>query len=241
VRRRSVDNVIEELTLLKDTYTIDTLDFVDGTFTYDRNYLRTICNSLIDHELNIPWRCTARYDNLDEEVLQLMKKANCTTLYIGFESGSDRMLNAMNKRTTIAQIVKVSKMIYDSGIISANSVLLGLPDEGKDDIEETLRFMKIIKTDFFDVNSYIPLPGAPIYDSVSEEDKKNIDWRKISFKSFDNHFSKSISRDDFNRYLAEAYEIADKVKKRTIVRLGARMLFPFLAKKVKKLWKRLVP
>jgi anaerobic magnesium-protoporphyrin IX monomethyl ester cyclase len=230
VRRRSVDNVIEELRLLKDTYKIDYVDFVDGTFTFDRKYLRSFCNTMIDYKLNIEWRCTARYDNLDEELLQLMKQANCSGLYLGLESGSDKVLKAIDKKITAEKIITTSKMIYNSGIPSATSILIGLPDEGKEDMEETLKIMKKVKTDIFDINSYIPLPGTLLYDSTSEEDKENIDWLKVGYKSFDSYFSKSLSPDDFRKYRSEAYKIANNVRNKTLVRFGARMFFRFAAK-----------
>jgi anaerobic magnesium-protoporphyrin IX monomethyl ester cyclase len=238
VRRRSVDNVIEELKLLEDKYEVDYVDIVDGTFTFDPKYLRAFCNAIIAHKLNIEWRCTARYDNLNEELLRMMKQAHCSGLYIGLESGSDRILKSIDKKINVEQIIKVSRMISHSGIPSATSVLLGLPDEGKEDIEATLKLMRKLKTEIFDVNSYIPLPGTPLYDSMSEEDKNNIDWRKVAYKSFYNHFSKSISHDDFIQYTSEAYKIANKVRRKTVVRLGGRMLLRSIVRRFKKPGKR---
>ena len=237
VRRRSVDNVIEELKLLKDTYKVNYVEFVDGTFTFDRRYLQTFCNTMINNKMDIEWRCTARYDNLDEELLQLMKQANCSGLYLGLESGSDRVLKAIDKKTTVEQNLKVSKMVNKSGIPSATAILLGLPDEEKEDIEETLKLIKKIDTDILDINSYIPLAGTPLYDSMSEEDKRNIDWRKVGLKSFDNYFSKNISHDDLKKYLTEAYAIANKVRRKTIVRFLVRMFSRSIAKMFKKLWR----
>ncbi len=216
IRRRSVDNVVEEMRLLKNTYKIDSVDFADGTFTYDRKYLQSFCKTMINHRLNVKWRCTARYDNLDEDLLQLMKQANCSGLYFGLESGSNRVLKAINKKITVEQIIKVSEMVYDSGIPAVTSVLLGLPDETREDMEATLKLMKKVRTDLFDVNSYTPLPGTLLYDSMSEEDKKNIDWRKVSLKSLDGYFSKTMSYDDFQRYRAEAYDIANNVRNKIV-------------------------
>jgi radical SAM superfamily enzyme YgiQ (UPF0313 family) len=216
VRRRSVDNVIEELKLLEDTYKVDFVDFDDGTFTFDRKYLQAFCNSLINQGLDINWRCTARYDNIDTDLLKLMKRANCSGLYFGLESGSDRVLKAIDKKTTVEQIIRVSEMVYDSGIFTATSVIMGLPYETKEDMEATLKLMKRVKTNILDVNSYTPLPGTPLWDSMSEEDKKNIDWRKVALKSLDNYFSKTMSVDDFRRYLSEAYEIARDVWEKTL-------------------------
>jgi anaerobic magnesium-protoporphyrin IX monomethyl ester cyclase len=229
VRRRSVGNVMAELRLLKDTYKLDCIDITDGTFTYDREYLRTFCNTMIDHKLNMKWRCTARYDNLDEDLLRLMKQANCCGLYLGLESGSNRVLKSINKKFTVETIIEVSQMVHDIGIPSATSVLLGLPDEDKEDMAETLQLMKTVKADIFDVNSYIPLPGTPLYEALSEEDKANIDWRKVAYKSFDNYFSKRMSYDDFKRYRSEAYQIADTVRRKTVVRFAVRMVFDFIA------------
>jgi anaerobic magnesium-protoporphyrin IX monomethyl ester cyclase len=237
VRRRSVDNVIAELRFLKDTYKPSYVDFVDGTFTFDRKYLATFCKTMIDQKLNIQWRCTARYDNLDAELLRLMKKSNCSGLYLGFESGSNRILKTIDKNINAEQSIKISKMVYKSGIPSVTSIMLGLPGEGKEDIEETLKAMKIVKTDLFDINNYIPLPGTPLYDAISAEDKKNIDWQKVGFKSLHNHFSNGVSPDDFIGYLSEAYDIANRLRKKTLVRFGAKTFFYFATRPFSKLWK----
>ncbi|MFC1901215.1 B12-binding domain-containing radical SAM protein [Chloroflexota bacterium] len=224
IRRRSIDNLIEELKLLKDNYNINVVNFVDGTFTYDREYLQRFCNEVIDNNLNIEWGCTARYDNLDKEILRLMKRSGCYGLYLGLESGSNRMLKAMGKKETVEEITKASEIIYNSGITSITSILLGLPYEEKEDVEQTLRLLKNFKTDFLDVNTYTPLAGTAMYDAMSEEEKKSIDWRKIAYKSFNNYFSDNLSRDEFQEYQAEAYRIADRLRKKSMLRLASKNL-----------------
>jgi radical SAM superfamily enzyme YgiQ (UPF0313 family) len=237
-----VANVLEELELLKETYKkIDYIEIVDGTFTYDQKYVQEFCNAVISRKLDIPWRCTARYDNLSEALLHLMKQANCAGLYLGLESGSERILKSIDKKTNVGQIIQASQMLHRTGIPSATSIIMGLPDEGKEDMEQTLKLMKKVRTDIFDVNSYIPLAGTTLYDAMNEEDKRNIDWRKVGYKSFDSHFSKSVSHEDFKQYLSRAYKIAGTVRNRTLVRFGVRMPFHFVARKLKKLWNDLLP
>jgi len=228
VRRRSVENVIEEISLIKNNYKISSIEIVDGTFTYDKKYVKAFCKSLIENKLNVSWRCTARYDNLDEELLQIMKQANCSGLYIGLESGSDRVLHVIDKKTTVEQIIRANKMVYDSGIPCAISILLGMPEETKEDLEKTLELMKKVRTDIFDINSYIPLAGTSLYDSMSEEERNSIDWRKTGFKSPNNDFIKTVSQEDFQKYMTEAYEIANKVRNKTIIRFTARRIFSFI-------------
>ena len=222
IRRRSVESIIEELKLLKSTYKINVVNFVDGTFTYDRDYLERFCNQVIDDNLGIEWGCTARYDNLDEEILSLMKRSGCYGLYLGLESGSNRMLKTMGKKETVEEISKTSEVIYNSGITSITSILLGLPFEEKEDAEATLKVLKDFKTDFLDVNIYTPLAGTTLYDDLSDEEKSNIDWHKVAYKSFSNFFSKNLSREEFREYQKKAYKIADGLRKRSMLRLAAR-------------------
>lgn len=235
IRRRSVDNIIKEIEYLNDRYKINLIDFVDGTFTYDRNYLYEFCKALIDSRLNVKWRCTARYDNLDEDILKLMKKANCSGLYFGLESGSNRLLRLMNKKMTVEDNIVKSQMVHDSGILSASSVLLGLPGETREEMEATLRLMKEVKTDIFDVNSFVPLPGSPLYDSLTEQDKAKVDWGKMAYKSFDNYVFSNVSSDDFKRYLTEAYEIANKLHRKTLMRYIARVPIDYLGRVFRKI------
>jgi len=234
VRRRSVGSVIAELRLLKEQYKAVSVDFVDGTFTYDRKYLETFCQTLINDRLDIKWGCTARYDNLDEDLLKLMKQAKCTGLYFGLESGSDRILKSVDKKLTVENMIKVSKMVHDSGITCISSVLLGLPDETKKDIEATLKLMKTFKTDFFDVNSFAPLPGSTLGDLVSEEERKNIDWGKVAFKSYDNYFLKAMSKEEFRQNQMKAYQISDRVRRKSIIRLGIKTVSSSITGKFKK-------
>ena len=232
MRRRSVENVLEELTFLKQTYKkIDYVDFVDGTFTYDRKYLRELCHALIEQELNIAWRCTARYDTVDRDMLKLMKKSGCYALYLGLESGSDQVLKDLNKNISVKRIVEIGKVIRSSGIISVTSVLLGSPSESKEDIEETIRIMRQFNTDFFDVHTFIPLAGTPFYDSLSLEERDSIDWNRVGYKSWETRFTNNMSLEELNNYKRQAYSIADKQRKKSFVRLGIRLLFRLLTKK----------
>jgi radical SAM superfamily enzyme YgiQ (UPF0313 family) len=220
-----VASVVAELELLQKSYKISFVDIVDWTFTYDRRYVEEFCNTLIERGLKVNWRCTARFDSIDRGLLELMKRANCAGLYFGLESGSNRILKSIDEKMTVEQMVEASKMVHDSGINMAASVLLGLPDEGREEMEATLKLMKRVRTEIIDVNSFIPLPGAPLYDRMSKEEQRSIDSRKVGLKSFDNYFSRRMSHEEFKSYLSEAYKIANSRRKRTMVRFGLERLF----------------
>ena len=205
VRRRRVRSVIAELQGLSALGPVTSLDFVDGTFTYDRGWLLRFCRSFQEAGLDLRWRCTARYDNLDEELLDAMRAAGCAGLYFGLESGSQDVLDAAGKRTTVAGIVAAARLVRASGIPSITSVLIGLPEETAQDIERTLAFMGEVETDVFDINCYVPLPGTRYHDDRRHE---GLDWKRVGYKSFDNHFNEHLSQSQLRGYLERAYAIA---------------------------------
>jgi radical SAM superfamily enzyme YgiQ (UPF0313 family) len=212
-----MDNIIKEIRQLKHEYSVDLVDFQDGTFTYDRRFVLEFCERLVRDNIKINWRCTARYDNVDKELLEAMKGASCAGLFFGLESGSDRILKAIAKKTNVEQIVKVNEIVHDSGIPSVTSVMFGLPDETTEDIEETLRLMESIETDMFDVNNYVPLPGSPI-SSPGKDEVTTVDWGRVGYKSLANYFNKRISHEELNEHLLRAYDIADRARTRSIQR-----------------------
>ncbi|MFH1127067.1 MAG: radical SAM protein, partial [archaeon] len=209
VRRRSINSCIVEIKYLIKNFDITYIDITDGTFTYDKKYVYEFCKNIINNDINVKWRCTARYDNINKNMLDIMKKANCIGMYFGLESGSESVLKSMKKQITVEKIVEATNMVYDSGIKSVASVLFGLPDETCQDMENTLDLMKKLRVDIFDVNSYVPLPGTALYEKMTDIEKKNINWKDTAFKSFDNSFNKHVSKDDLAKYITEAYSIAE--------------------------------
>jgi len=221
VRRRSLDNVFAELEQLTSRYKVSFVDFVDGTFTYDPKYLRGFCERIAEEHPGLRWRCTARYDTLDAELLDLMRKAGCSALYFGLESGSARVLESVNKRLTLDDVVRTSELIRGQGIVSIVSVLLGLPNETESDIRETLEMMRALEADVYDVNCYVPLPGTPLYDEMAEEEKRAIDWRRLAYKSLGTRTTEELSSEGLDALVLEAYEIADEARKALVSRMSA--------------------
>ena len=106
VRFRSVSNVISELEYLKTNYNPSVIHFVDDTFTLNKDRAKEICQQIINKRLGIKWVCDTRVDCLDEELVALIKSAGCIRVKIGAESGSNRILKAMQKGITTELLPK---------------------------------------------------------------------------------------------------------------------------------------
>lgn len=156
VRYRSVENIIGEIEGLLP-YT-DYIDFIDDTFTINRKRVVKLLEAL--RELNIRWECDTRIDKIDPEILALMKDAGCIKIKIGVESGSQRILDSIHKKTTTEDIRKVVGWIKSEGIPFAAYYMIGLPGETNDDIKQTVKFAKEIGADYNSLSIYTPYKKA---------------------------------------------------------------------------------
>lgn len=159
-RQRSVDNTIVELKLLKENYNIDFVGFVDDNMYVNKKWVLEFCKQM--SELNLLWGCHARANEVDDEVLKSSYKAGCRWIGYGIESGSQTMLNLMNKRMTVDAQKRAILATKQAGIYPNTSFIYGYPGENKKTIDETIEFCREtdIKPNFFYATPY---PGSKFY------------------------------------------------------------------------------
>ncbi len=165
VRFHSWNRVLEEIETVMKDYGIEAVDFVDSMFLSDRKRAERICSELINSGLNrrLKWACSIRVDAVDKKILDLMKEAGCIYVNYGFESGSQEMLDSMNKRTTVRTNYTAARMTNEAGILVNSAMIVGLPGETEEDILATMRFLRNTKIYCSSINLLLPLPGSPYY------------------------------------------------------------------------------
>ena len=167
LRHRSVEGLIEELTMLKQRYQTRRFSIIDDEFTLHRKFTIEFCEAMIDARLDLKFDCPngVRIDSLDPELLQLMEAAGCESLAVGIESGSERIQEIIKKRTTVAKIRERAEMIAGcSGIKITGYFMIGFLDETEEEIRETIEFatsLPLVRANF---NVVIPIPGTEIFD-----------------------------------------------------------------------------
>lgn len=165
IRYRSTESVVNEIKTLKSLYGIEHIDFIDEIFNADINRVKELCTKMIEEDLDVTWRCIGRTDLTDKEALQLMRAAGCKWIGYGIESGSQTMLDRMNKCQKVEDIEKSLRLSKEAGIIVTGTFIIGMPGETEDTIEETKQFFKrnqIFNAPFFPV----PYPGTELYNEV---------------------------------------------------------------------------
>lgn len=168
VRRRSADNVIEELELLVRDYNINGFYICDDLVTGDHDWIMEFSGKLADKNLGLAWACQSRVDTLDEQMVRAMKKAGCIQIDFGVESGSDKTLITMKKSTSAEAARQVFAMTKRVGVRSCATFIIGFQGETEQDMEETFNFAKEINADYTAFFFLTPYPGTPIYNTAVE-------------------------------------------------------------------------
>lgn len=168
-RQRSVENVIAEIRFLRDSYNPDHVTIGDDTFGLNREWLSRWCAAVEDSRFNLNFRCFSRPDVVTEEMLRQMKAIGCSHIHLGVESGSQRMLDNMNKGTKVEDIYRASNLIKDMGIGLGYFIMFAYPGETYEDIHKTERLIFEIKPDSLGLSIAYPVPGTRFYERVKDK------------------------------------------------------------------------
>jgi anaerobic magnesium-protoporphyrin IX monomethyl ester cyclase len=184
IRRRSIENVLNELVYLNKERGIREFHIIDDNFTMDASYAKELLRRLKKLKLGMTWAVPngVRMDTLDEELLSLMKETGLYIISLGIESGSDRVLGDMKKQLTTFRARECVRMINRSGIDVAGFFIMGFPGETVDTIKETIRFareLELVRANFF---TYLPFPGSESYENLRVKNELHgIDWNSFYF------------------------------------------------------------
>lgn len=171
-RAMSAERVVEEIEYLKRYYGARAIFFREDHFTLKRSRTEAFCELMLTREIDVKWLCEARFDSLrDPSFLKLLKRAGCDLLYLGAESGSQRMLDYFRKGITVEAIEEGIAMLREAGIRSYASFIVGVPYETDDDRQKTEALIKRAKPDFVGRNPYVGLPGSDVYREVRAKEQ----------------------------------------------------------------------
>lgn len=166
---RSAQNVLAELQQIVEQHDIRNIRFLDDTFTARKPRLLEICNGILEGNLDIRWTCLTRVDSLDEEMLDVMRRSGCQRMYVGIESGSQRILDYYNKGYDVDTIRDRVRLIKASGIEASGFFIVGAPIETEDDLEQSIQLAKELDFDYIIVTKLQFWPGTRLFDRIREQ------------------------------------------------------------------------
>ena len=160
VRGWSAEQIIKELEFLYFDLGVKELSFVDDVFTLYKKKIGYICNNMIAKGMKFSWFCNIRANQIDYELATIMKKAGCHQTYIGVESGSQKILDSVNKRETIEQMYSCTRLLKEVGIDRSVGFIIGLPGETEETVQQTIEFAQKIKPERLQFTRFTPLVGS---------------------------------------------------------------------------------
>jgi anaerobic magnesium-protoporphyrin IX monomethyl ester cyclase len=165
-RGRSAKNVVDEVQLLHEEYGLKGIEFIDDLFMMSHKRAKEIALDIKSRGIDILWSASSRVNTINEDLIKELKKSGLATLYFGVESGSQRVLDLMNKRITLDQVRAAFKASRGNKIYTIGSFMLGYPGETLNEMKQTIKFAKEIDPDLAQFTILTPYPGTPVYDEL---------------------------------------------------------------------------
>lgn len=174
---RSPENVIAELKMLKEKFQFDHIWFCDDIFGLKPGWVHAFAELVEKEKLHFRFKIQARADLLlQEEYIKDLAKAGCENVWMGAESGSQKILDAMDKGTTVKQIYEATRLLKKHGIHPSFFIQFGYLGETKEDIRKTIKMITELLPYEIGISVSYPLPGTLFYEKVKADLKEKANW-----------------------------------------------------------------
>lgn len=207
MRFRGADSILQEMQLLYTKFGIREFHIIDDNFTMRKAHAQAVLEKIIASgmKISLAFPNGIRTETVDEELLALMKKSGVYLISLGLESGSNRVLQLMNKKLTTEKSKEKIKLIHQAKMDLAAFFIMGFPGETEADIRQTIDYalrLPLLRANFFD---FLPLPGTPIYYELEEKGElEKIDWTKFHFMTAP-YTPRGLTRKKLRRFQRRAF------------------------------------
>jgi radical SAM superfamily enzyme YgiQ (UPF0313 family) len=175
-RRRRPEEVVEEVAWLKERYSPDQLWYADDVLTIHPRWFLEYASLLKARGIRIPFECISRADRLNPAVIEALSEMGCYRLWIGAESGSQRILDAMDRKAGVEDIQAKTRLLQAQGIQVGMFIMLGYEGEQMSDLEATVDHLKKSRPDVFLTTVAYPIKGTPYYERVEHKVLAHQQW-----------------------------------------------------------------
>lgn len=175
-RSRSAANSAEEMRLIKENYQPDQLRIVDDITGVRQQWVSHWRDEVLARGAALPFECLTRVNLATEEMLTALKDMGCKKIYFGAESGSQKVLDAMNKGAKVSQIHRAAKLCKRLDIETYFFMMVGYPGEEWADLQLSVKMLRETLPDTFSTTIAYPLPGTPFYEQVRDRLMFEADW-----------------------------------------------------------------
>jgi anaerobic magnesium-protoporphyrin IX monomethyl ester cyclase len=168
-RRRSIGNVADEVEAIVDRYHPERLWYADDVFAIHRSWTIGYAAELERRRIRLPFECISRAERIDDDVAAALASLGCFRVWIGSESGSQRVLDAMKRKVSVDQVHDTAARLRKHGIEVGMFIMLGYDGERIEDLQATVDHLKRTSPDVFLTTVSYPIKGTPYYEQVASK------------------------------------------------------------------------
>ncbi len=230
---RSPQNVINELLILRQQYSFDHIWFCDDIFGLKPGWVKEFANLANKQQLQFKFKMQGRVDLLlQENNIADLARAGCDNIWMGAESGSQKILDAMEKGTTVSQIYEATRLLKKHKIKPSFFIQFGYPGEAKEDIGKTIRMINELLPYEIGISVSYPLPGTPFFERVKNELKEKTNWTDSDEMAlmFQNTYRPAFYK-ELHRYVHSNYRKYKAYETLKKIFTQPRMLSPAILRK----------
>ena len=176
-RFRSPERVAQEMLRLKREFQADHIWFADDIFALSPQWTRAFADAVERIDAAVPFKMQSRCDLMTRNTVEALRRAGCVEVWMGAESGSQKILDEMDKGTQVEQIQEARENLRRHGIRAGLFLQFGYPGERWSEIEQTIRMVRETAPDDIGVSVSYPLPGTGFYDRVARDLGEKVNWR----------------------------------------------------------------
>lgn len=195
-RRRSPQNVCDELVEIQKKYHPDTIWFVDDVFTVSHKWLSEFAAEVTKRNLNIKYECITRADRMTDAVIVDLKRSGCYRVWIGAESGSQDIIDRMDRRVNVKIVQEMLVKAKNAGIETGTFIMLGYPGETEEDIIKTVDHLVASNPTHFTITVAYPIKGTGLYDDVKTAFTRKPEWAHSTDREID--FQRTYPREYYS-------------------------------------------
>jgi anaerobic magnesium-protoporphyrin IX monomethyl ester cyclase len=168
--------VAEEMSLLKVEAKVDHIWFGDDVFALNHHWVEEFAAEVTKRNAAVPFKIQSRADLMNEQTVRHLKTAGCAEVWMGVESGSQMVLDAMDKGLSLPSVIAARSLLKQAGIRACYFLQFGYPEETWSELQETIAFVRKTRPDDIGVSFSYPLPGTGFYDRVQAELGQKRNW-----------------------------------------------------------------
>ena len=209
-RAQSPGRVVDEIFYYIKKFGAKEIAFYDDVFTLDKKRVYGISEQILERNLKINWSCETRANLVDKDLLRVMKKSGCYTISYGIESGSQEILNIIDKNITLEQSEMAIRLTREAGIQTIGYFMIGSPNETPDTIKQTINLARKLKLDYAQFAITTPFPMTKLWEYYKAQGRDVPSWDSLSYMNLGHKTSPifdstELNREDIEHWVSRAY------------------------------------